>query len=223
MQIGRDSLKAQLDTFFNGFLDRLAPADRQTVLAANQRLSATRASAPVLQVGDLAPDFTLPNQHGRPTQLSEQLQYGPVVVMFVRGGWCPFCTLTLRAYQAALPAIHEAGGSLFALTPQPPDHCTTMAERDLLAFPTLSDRGNTVAARYGVVYELPESLRPFYLRLGHDLPRINGTGDWRIPLPATFLVGTDGRIALADTQAVRHQRLEPATLVDALKSLRVDA
>ncbi len=223
MQIGHDRLKTQLQTFFTGFLDRLSTADRENVVAANESVRAARANAPVLRVGDMAPDFVLPNQHGRMMRLSELLDYGPVAVLFVRGGWCPFSTITLRAYQAALPRIHEAGGSLFALTPQPPDRCSTMAERDLLAFSTLSDADNAVAERYGVAYELPEVTRPLYLRLGHDLPRINGTGDWRIPLPATFLVGMDGRIVLADVQPAPHQRLEPNTLIDALQTLRVDA
>ncbi len=221
MQLSHDSLGSQLHSFYQGFMSRLGPADRHAITEANALLRAASSRARMPQVGDLAPDFTLPNQHGRLTRLSDQLRYGPVAVMFVRGGWCPFCTLTLRAYQAALPAIHEAGGTLFALTPQPPDRCSTMAERDLLAFSTLSDAGNDVAERYGVVYEVPEVARPLYLRLGHDLPRINKTGDWRVPLPATFLVGVDGRVALADAQPSLEERLEPAKLVAALQGVSV--
>ena len=219
MQLDQRRLQSQLHSFYNGFMDRLAPDDREAIIDAHARLSDFSAQAPTLKVGDEAPDFTLPNQHGRLTRLADQLRIGPVAVLFVRGEWCPFCALTLRAYQAALPAIHEAGGSLFALTPQPPDRCTTMAERDLLAFPTLSDAGNKVAERYGIVYDMPTTVRPLYLRLGHDLPRINCTGDWRLPLPATFLVGTDGRIALADVQTSFQERLDPAVLIAKLQSL----
>ena len=222
MQIHHDSLRSQLHCFYQGFLSRLGPADRQAITEANAAMRAASSCARMPEMGDLAPDFALPNQHGRLMRLSEQLRYGPVVVMFVRGGWCPFCTITLRAYQAALPAIHEAGGSLFALTPQPPDRCSTMAERDLLAFSTLSDAGNAVADRYAVVYEVPEVVRPLYLRLGHDLPRINKTGNWRVPLPATFLVGMDGRVALADAQPSLEERLEPAKLLATLQRLSVD-
>ncbi len=223
MQTARDSLTSQLQIFLTGFMNRLGPADREALAQANSLVAVTPSARPALQVGDRAPDFALPNQHGRMTRLHDQLRYGPVAVMFVRGGWCPFCTLTLRAYQAALPDIHEAGSSLFALTPQPSDRCSTMAERDLLAFSTLSDKGNAVAEQYGVAYEIPEVARPLYLRLGHDLPRINGTGDWRVPLPATFLVAMDGTIALADAQRSLYQRLEPAALVSAMANLPVDA
>ena len=223
MQLDQRRLQNQLHSFYDGFMGRLAPDDRKAIVDAHARVSEFSAQASALKVGDEAPDFTLADQHGRLTRLADQLHVGPVAVLFVRGEWCPFCALTLRAYQAALPAIHEAGGSLFALTPQPPDRCTTMAERDLLAFSTLSDAGNKVAERYGIVYEMPTLVRPLYLRLGHDLPEINRTGDWRLPLPATFLVGTDRRIALADVQTSFQERLDPAVLVAKLQSLASQA
>ena len=223
MHSGQDTLQSQLQTFYRGFMNRLAPEDRQAILDATAALSAGSAHAAPLAVGDQAPDFTLPDQHGRLTRLSDQLRYGPVALLFVRGGWCPFCTITLRAYQAALPAIHDAGGTLFAVTPQPLDRCSTMAERDLLAFATLSDANNAVATQYGIVCEVPATVRSLYQRLGHDLPRLNRTGDWRLPLPATFLVAMDGRITLADTQTSFQQRLEPAALIAGLQTLNVAA
>lgn len=156
-------------------------------------------------------------------RLYDRLALGPLVLLFVRGGWCPFCTLTLRAYQAALPAMQAAGADLLAITPQPAGTCSAVAERDLLAFPVLSDQGNAVAGLYGVAYELAPALRALYSRLGHDLPRLNGTGDWRVPLPATFIVNTDRTIARADVQPVAHRRLEPAEVLRTLESLRVNA
>ncbi len=223
MQTGRDGLNAQMQIFLNGFMQRLSPADQRALLEATAAVQSAQGNDALLRVGDVAPDFSLPDQHGRETRLYDQLRYGPVGIIFVRGGWCPVCTLALRAYQAALPAIHDAGGSLFAVTPQPPDRCSTMAERDLLAFPTLSDHRNEVAGRYGIVYDLPKVLRPLYLRLGHDLPVVNKTGDWQLPLPATYLVDTGGRIVVADAPPTIYHRLEPATLVAAVQGLRVDA
>ncbi len=170
--------------------------------------------------GERAPDFALPDQHGTIVRLADPLALGPVVLLFVRGGWYPFCTLTLRAYQAYLPEIHEAGGDLIAITPQPAATCCYMAERDLLAFQTLSDHDNQVARRYGIAYELDPALRPMYLRLGHDLPRLNATGNWIVPLPATFVIGQDGSVALAHVEAGAHQRLDPSEAVAALAAVR---
>ena len=223
MHIGDHILTEQLETFRTGMLSRLPQSERQAILSAAEdlRLGVSARKSP--GIGEPAPAFALPDQHGRIVRLADRLATGPLVVLFVRGGWCPFCTLTLRAYQAALPAMHAAGADLLAITPEPATSSCAVAERDLLAFPVLSDHGNAVADEYGVAYDLAPALRALYARLGHDLPRRNGTGNWRVPLPATFVIGTDGRVSHADVQPVAHRRMEPAAVVRALESLRVHA
>ena len=223
MQKGQSNLTRQLEAFRAGMLDRLPVQERTLILAAAEDLRAGASGRNSPHIGDVAPDFALADQHGRVVRLADRLSHGPVVLLFVRGGWCPFCTLTLRAYQDALPAIHAAGGDLLGITPQPADTCSAVAERDLLAFPMLSDTGNGVADAYGVAYELAPALQKVYRRLGHDLPRLNRTGDWRVPLPATFIIGTDGRIVRAHVEPVAHRRLEPSEVVTTLDGLRVHA
>lgn len=217
------SLTAQLQAFRASLMQRLPVQERNAIEPAYAALRAALRASPVVQVGAVVPDFILPDQHGRLVHLYDRLENGPVVLLFVRGGWCPFCTMTLRAYQAALPSIHEAGADLLAITPQPAGPCSQMAERDLLAFPTLSDQDNQVARRYGIAFEIEPSMRPMHLRLGHDLPRINQTQDWTVPLPATFIAGRDRRLALAHVEAGAHQRLEPAAAIAALTDLAAQA
>lgn len=223
MPVSGINLTRQLNAFYAGFRQRLTPRDRIAVENAAELLRADVATRQIPKPGDLAPDFTLPDQHGRLIHLSERLGRGPVVLLFIRGAWCPFCTLTLRAYQAALPAIHDAGADLLAITPQGADTSCIMAERDLLAFPTLSDHDNKVATAYGIAYELDPGVRSLYQRLGHDLPRVNGTNNWRIPLPATFVVASDGRVVLSHLNTRIYQRLEPAEAVRALHTVSVAA
>ena len=217
------NLAKQLSAFHASFLQRLPPRDRTMLENAAKNLRADVGARVIPKAGELAPDFVLSDQHGRLVRLSERLAQGPVVLLFIRGGWCPFCTLTLRAYQACLPAIHDAGADLLAITPERADSCSVMAERDLLAFPTLSDQKNGVAEAYGIAYDLDPGVRSLYLRLGHDLPRLNGTGNWRVPLPATFIIGQDGHVALADLAPQINFRLEPAMAVKALRALSVPA
>ncbi len=223
MHIGDNSLESQLEAFRAGLLARLPKAERLAILHAAEDLRARNDGGRSPEAGDMAPAFALPDQHGRIVRLADRLAFGPLVLLFVRGGWCPFCSLTLRAYQAALPRMHAAGADLLAITPVPGSRCMAVAERDLLAFPMLSDQGNAVADQYAVAYELAPALRTLYDRLGHDLPTINRTGDWRVPLPATFIIGTDGRIVHADVQPVAHRRMEPAAVVRMLESLPVHA
>lgn len=211
------NLAMRLEMFHQGLLGRISPAMRETLRRAEELLARSGVVDRVLQPGALAPDFTLPDQHGLTLRLSDLLARGPVVVMFIRGGWCPLCTLTMRAYQEMLPALRRAGGEVVAVTPQPPPLCSDTAARDRIAFPLLSDQGNAVGDRYGVTFTLPAELHDFYRSLGHDLPQINRTGDWRLPLPATFVIDPGGRVVLTHVEPKMHRRLEPEAALEAVR------
>lgn len=219
MGVSGPPLAERLQSFYRAKIGRMTPGAVAVLERAEDELAASEVTAGALRPGSRAPDFCLPDQHGVPVRLSERLALGPVALVFYRGGWCPYCTLTLRAWQDALPALHEAGGDLLALSPQQVRACSESAERDLLAYPVLSDRGCAVADDYGVGYEHPEILRPLYLRFGHDLPRINALPSWRIPLPATFVVAPDGRIASTHVTPLERDRLEPYAAIEAVRAL----
>lgn len=217
MNEGQPSLCEQLQRFYQGMQSRMTPADLDALRQAETQMAAVGADQAMLQPGDAAPAFSLLNQHGAAVSLSDRLALGPVVLLFIRGGWCPFCTLALRAWQEALPRLHDAGGDLLVMSPQRVDVCGMVAERDMLACSVLSDPGSAVAGRYGLVVELPEIARPLYLRLGHDLPRINGTGTWRLPLSSTFVVAPDGRIAMGRADLSLKRRVEPEAAIEAVR------
>lgn len=212
-------LREQLEAFWASLLQRVDAPTSQAFCDSVRTLADRQVEQQALRAGDVAPGFSLRDQEGRVVTLAERIAERPVVLMFVRGGWCPFCTLTLRAYEDALPAIRAAGGDLLALSPQPLHACCATAEQEMLSYPLLHDKDNGVADKYGVTYELDERIRPFYLRLGHDLPRLNGTGNWRVPLPASFIIERDGTIALAHVQPYLERRLEPEQALVTLREL----
>jgi peroxiredoxin len=168
-----------------------------------------------LHEGAPAPDFTLPNVDGRSVTLSALLAQGPVVLTFYRGEWCPYCNLQLRAYQAILPQIRELGATLVAVSPQTPDHSLTSAEQKGLTFSVLSDAGNAIARRYGLVYSLSQTLRA----VSADLPAYNGDDSWELPMPGTFVIAPDGAVRLAFVDADWTRRLEPAAILEALRQI----
>ena len=219
MNEGQPSLCEQLQRFYQGMQSRMAPADLDALRQAEAQMAAGGVDRAMLQPGDIAPEFSLVDQHGVVVSLADRLALGPVVLLFIRGGWCPFCTLSLRAWQQALPRLHDAGGDLLVVSPQRVDVCGMVAERDLLACSVLSDPGSAVADRYGLMVELPGIIQPLYLRLGHDLPRINGTGTWRLPLSSTFVIAPDGRIAMARAELSLMRRLEPDAVIEAVRRL----
>ncbi|MBF6596562.1 MAG: AhpC/TSA family protein [Thermaceae bacterium] len=173
-----------------------------------------------IQVGEQAPDFTLPDALGQPVTLSARLVQGPVVVAFYRGEWCPYCNLQLRAYQRMLPQLQELGASLVAISPQTPDHTLSLVEQQQLAFPVLSDRGNTVARRCRLIFSVPDVTRLIYQQqFGIDLPAFNGDDSWELPIPGTFLLDQQAKVRLAFVDVDYTHRLEPSALLEGLREL----
>ena len=102
------SLKEQLAEYRTGWYQRV-PAERQAIMERHiDRLRRTIAQV-TLKVGDRAPAIVLKNAKGTTVDVGTLLKKGPVVVTFYRGGWCPYCNLELKAYQAILPQIAAAG------------------------------------------------------------------------------------------------------------------
>jgi peroxiredoxin len=125
----------------------------------------------------------------------------------------------LRAYQSILPQIRSAGARLIAVSAQTPDNSLTTAEKHALEFDVLSDAGNVLARTYGLVFRLPDGLRPYYERIGVSLEAYNGDSSWELPMPAIYVVDQSGIISFAHVDADYTRRLEPRELLAALAAL----
>lgn len=172
-----------------------------------------------IDVDDRAPAFALLNARGRMVRLADLLQQGPVVLVFYRGVWCPYCNMQLRALQEILPEIRAHGASLVAISPQTPDNSLTMAERHGLSFEVLSDVNSYVAADYGIMFSLTPEDRAFFLAAGNDLTKLNGHDSWVLPAPAVFVVDSTRRVRHAHVDGDFTRRMEPAALLAALEDL----
>lgn len=194
--------------------EALAVIDRATAEVAVSGIADSS-----LGVGAKVPDFGLPDATGTKVSLSSLLAKGPVVLAFYRGGWCPYCSTELRALQAKLPEITAAGATLVAVSPQTPDRSLSTAEKLELAFSVLSDEGNRVADSFGLTFTLPEALREVYAGFGLDLPAANGDDTFRLPIPATYVLCTDGTVAWRFADADYTKRGEPDDVLAALEAL----
>lgn len=213
-------LQQQLDAFRSEFM-RTAPAGRPALYEAKiEDLRASFALDRAIRTGDQAPDFALSDPRGVLVSLSALLKAGPAVVTFYRGGWCPYCNLQLRAYQAVLPEITALGARLVAISPQLPDGSLSTSSANNLTFDVLSDVGNRVARKFGLVWSLPEELRAALRSSNKALPDINGDDSWELPVPATYVIASDGSIILAAIDVDYRNRLEPEAILAALRSMR---
>ena len=212
------TLSQQLEEYLAGWMQRV-PADRRAGMERHiTHLSESGIGRQAKQVGDQAPNIVLPDVHGQPFEVTRLLAKGPVIVTFYRGGWCPYCNLELKAYQAVLPRIAAAGASLVAISPEKPDDTVSTTEKNALTFPVLSDVGHQVGKAFGLVYSFTDELRTVYDGFKLDIPDKNGTpDDWSLPLAATYVIGTDGRILFADTSVDYRRRTDPLDVLQVLE------
>jgi peroxiredoxin len=204
---------------FRAKSSRTAPPDRIKIY--EQGIDEVRKSGALdkaLKVGDRAPEFELPGANGQKVKLSELLARGPVVVTWYRGGWCPYCNISLRGFHKSLPEIRAAGASLVAISPELPDSSISTAEKNHLDFDVLSDRGNKTAHAYGVAYKIPPVVAAqFKGRL--DLAKHNGDTSGELPLGVTYVIDRAGIIRYAFVDADYRKRAEPSDVVAALRGL----
>lgn len=192
------------------------------IMQTSEELIASHLSDKSLKVGDQAPEFSLPDDKGLLRTSRALLSDGPLVISFYRGGWCPYCDLELRALQRLYPEIKSLGGSLVAIAPELPEKVKKTVESKLLEFPVLSDCGNVVAKSFGLVFSLAEVLRPVYAAFGFDIPDYNGDQSYELPMPATYIIGTDGRIVWSFVDEDYTKRGEPAEILNALDLMHDD-
>jgi peroxiredoxin len=213
------SLREALDDLARSARSR-RPADLQLVIdTALAGLDRSGIARSCLQVGEVAPDFELEAIDGKRVTLEAALRAGPVVLTFYRGGWCPYCNLALRAMNQVLPALRDLGAAVFAIAPQRVTAMRETGDKHGLGFALLSDPGNRVGRLFGLTYRLPPPLVALYRGLGIDLPAANGTADWELPLPATYVVGRDGTVAHAFIDVDYTKRAEPEEIIAAVRRM----
>jgi len=108
---------------------------------------------------------------------------------------------------------------LVAVSPQLPEHSRALVKAKKLTFEVLSDPGNALAQKFGLVHALPEVLRKIYLQFGIDLPKHNGDDSWTLPLAARFIIDREAVIRYAEVDADYTVRPEPEHTIEALKSI----
>lgn len=210
------ALTTELEQFRQEFLAKF-PKEKAAIMArADADLAERQVTKNALKTGDSVPDFLLPDATGKNISLYESLEQGPVILIFNRGGWCPYCNLELRAYQRLLPELRNAGGQLIAISPHSPDESLATQEKNTLAFPVLSDVKVEAAKAFGLLFTLPDYLQELYSTLGNDLTKFNSVGEWVLPVPASYVIGQDRRIITHHVEIDYRQRMEPIKALDML-------
>ena len=208
-------VKDELAAYTANIIKRVG-VEQADVLFRGQIGEAGRVAGKALRRGQVSPRFALPSATGAIVPLEERLAYGPNIVTFYRGGWCPYCNIALRALQSRLPEIKSLGGSLIAISPEVPDQSLSTTEKLALEFDVLSDADNSVARLFGLVYRISDAARERLQAFGRDLVAPNGTDSWELPITATYVINQEGLIVFDHVDADYRERLDPATVVNAV-------
>jgi peroxiredoxin len=170
------------------------------------------------QAGDAAIDGELIGWDGRTFRLSELWSEGPIILMWYRGGWCPYCNIQLRAMQQSLNSIESLGARLIVLTPELPEKAKETADANDIDLVALHDRDNRLAHEYGIMFDLPEPIAPIY-RDQVKLHSYNGTDKLQLPLAATYVINRSGKITYAFLDADYKKRAEPSAVLAAVRAI----
>ncbi len=204
--------------------------DQKAHFTAEEKLIMDNAAAelkrsmpsPGLKAGTRAPDFTLQNAFGESITLSEEYAKGPVILVFYRGAWCPFCNLHLHALQQSLTEFRKYDAQLIMVTPQTPDMSAEQVKKDDLDFEVLSDLDSQVMKQYQLYFELPDDLIQVYKKAGLDIESFNGKGRNVLPVPGSFVIDRKGVIRAMQANTDYKVRMEPADIVATLKAMAKD-
>jgi peroxiredoxin len=198
-----------------GLLLGLGRQDTELYGPLRDWMAVAGVSTTALPAGAEAPDFFLPDERARLVSLSGLLASGPVVLLFVPGGWCSFCMNKVRALSAALRG-HAI--SLVIITPETGAHPLNMKAHNQLDCVILADVDYGVALAFGLIYAPPSAIVVRMKALGLDLAALHGANKPMLPAPAVYVIAPTGEIILAQVQPDYMSSVEPEKIFEALQA-----
>jgi peroxiredoxin len=215
------SMDAPLSDRLSAFADdvrRLSPEFADVVDRMIERLKAAGSGESAPGPGDLMPPFLLPDQHGHLVGLEQLLAKGPAVVAFHRGHWCPYCTINADALARIEPKVKRLGASIAAITPEVRKFTNELASATDARFPILSDLDHAYALDVGVAIMVPDEKRAAMIAAGWDISAYVGSASWMLPIPATFVVDSDGTVKDRFVDPDYRKRMDVEDILAALRS-----
>jgi peroxiredoxin len=208
------SLQVTLDAFCASFKRRVGNSVSCFEEDIVHKISSNLDEAKTARPGMAFPQNTpLLDADSRTFDLSSHATGKPLVVKIYRGGWCPYCRIDLRAFEAAYATIRENGAELVAISPELPRHLAKTREDNDLTYPVLSDQAGVLTKQLGLHLTLSQEMIDFMRSPGFDLRDWHGTSDWFMAAPATFVLSGERIIAEAFTSPDYRKRVEPSKII----------
>jgi peroxiredoxin len=214
-------MDAPLNERLRAYVDKLRELNFPFAEAYDElvaRLTAGEIGAEAPRPGERMPSFLLPSHAGKLVSLDERLAKGPLVLIFGRGHWCPFCRIELRTIASYRDEIAQYGAEVVSILPDRQEFTERLRAETLDALTILSDIDNGYALSLGLVMWLGDRLRELMKGRGYHLENYQGNEGWFVPLPATFVIGRDGSIVSRHVDPEFRQRMDVGDIITALRA-----
>lgn len=205
--------QAQLSAIAEKFASEAPEFVKKIAIGYLETLKTTFDPNTAVQPGSQLPDFTLSDALGNQVSSAALLSKGPVLLTFYRGSWCPYCNVAVSFLQKYLADFEARGVQLAAVTPELPDNTLSTREKLGLKFHVLTDRGNGLGRKLGIVHSQSE-LRSYMEGHGIDLKKSNGDDSYEMSLPATLLVDGNGIVRNVYVDPDFRNRLDPKVALE---------
>jgi peroxiredoxin len=169
-----------------------------------------------LFINSKAYDFKAKDQNGNDVILKDLRKKGPVVVVFYRGNWCPYCNKELRRLQDSLQLITAKGGQLIAITPEGKEGVDSTIAKTGATFPIISDEGMKISSNYGVSFKVDERTAGRYRNAGINLLKLNNQKEASLPVPAVYVINEDGAVTFRYFNEDYRKRVSVKEILGAL-------
>ena len=210
------SLGERLQAFADA-VRRLGPHFHVAVDKFVARLRAHDAGENAPKPGETMPPFVLPDEKGQLVTLDQLLAKGPLAITFHRGHWCPYCRINTKALAEAQSEIAAEGGQIAAIMPDQEHFTAELKEESQARFPILTDIDNGYTLSLNLAIWVGAELQQLMTGAGWDVTKSQGSDTWLLPIPATFVVGTNGKIAARFLDPDYRRRVAIEDLLAALK------
>ena len=170
-----------------------------------------------LLIGQQAPSMTLFTSDGAPFKLREKLAEKPTILLFYRGGWCPFCNAHLSQIQEIEDDLTEMGYQLLAISPDTPSALQKTSKDKELEYELISDYQLKATTGFGLAFHIPNDYSDKIASIGGKTARLAGDDKSTLPVPAVFIFDTDGMIQFQYANPNYKVRIQPELLLAAAR------
>ena len=170
-----------------------------------------------LLVGESVPEVSLASVAGSAVQLTQLVRKQPTILLFYRGGWCPYCNTQLASVQLIEAKLKAAGYQIVAISPDTPENLRASVDKNLLSYSLLSDSPMKAAQLFGLAYQAPDNYKGIVAKASDNV------NPGLLPVPAVYIVDKQGVIQFSYVAPNFKQRISGAVLLAVAEALAKEA